>query len=61
HPRSSIALAMGSGTGAGLTLPRLVQVAIDRYLIDETLPIEQRLAGVAELASIFLLFVVTLE
>jgi len=45
-------------TGAGLALPRLVQVAIDRYLIDETLPIEQRLAGVAELASIFLLFVV---
>lgn len=40
-------------TGASLTWPRLVQIGMDRYIVDVSLPTEERMRGLASLAALF--------
>lgn len=41
-------------TGASLTWPWLLQIAMDRYIINDTLPVAERLDGVSSIAALFL-------
>ncbi|MFZ2446587.1 MAG: ABC transporter ATP-binding protein [Syntrophobacteraceae bacterium] len=41
-------------TGASLTWPWLVQVAMDRYIINDAVPVDERLRGVSTIAVLFL-------
>ena len=40
-------------TGASLIWPRLVQVAIDKYILNNSLPVDERMNGVTRIAFIF--------
>jgi len=40
---------------AGLALPHLMRIAVDRYIVDQTLPATARLAGLGRLTLFFLL------
>jgi ATP-binding cassette subfamily B protein len=41
-------------TATSLALPRLIQLGMDRYIINSALPLEERLQGVGALGTIFL-------
>ncbi|MGD0400243.1 MAG: ABC transporter ATP-binding protein [Syntrophobacteraceae bacterium] len=45
-------------TGASLIWPRLVQLAIDKYILNNSLPLEARLNGVTRIALLFLAVIV---
>jgi ATP-binding cassette, subfamily B, multidrug efflux pump len=45
-------------TATSLTLPRLIQVAMDRYIIGADLRLEDRLGGLTELGVLFLMVIV---
>ena len=45
-------------TGASLIWPRLVQLAMDKYILNNSLPAEARLNGVTRIASVFLAVIV---
>ncbi|MGA2939356.1 MAG: ABC transporter ATP-binding protein [Syntrophobacteraceae bacterium] len=40
-------------TGASLIWPRLVQVAIDKYILNNSLPVDERMNGVTRIALLF--------
>ncbi len=44
-------------TGTGLVLPRLVQVSLDRYIVNPVPGIDERVAGVARMSAFFVLAV----
>jgi ATP-binding cassette subfamily B multidrug efflux pump len=44
-------------TGASLALPRLIQVAMDHYILNQSMPLQDRLHGVAGLATLFLVII----
>ncbi|MCE5336585.1 MAG: ABC transporter ATP-binding protein/permease [Desulfobacteraceae bacterium] len=44
-------------TGTSLTWPWLVQVAMDKYILNSALPMDERLHGVASIAALFLFIV----
>lgn len=44
-------------TITGLVLPYLIQIALDRYILDESLEMEARLQGVVDLSLLFVLVV----
>ena len=46
-------------TATGLLLPRLVQLGMDRYIIDTSLPVRERVDGLATLGVVFLAAVVS--
>jgi ATP-binding cassette subfamily B protein len=41
-------------TGASLVWPRLVQLAIDNYILNNSLPLDERMNGVTRIAQLFL-------
>ncbi|MGO9021729.1 MAG: ABC transporter ATP-binding protein [Syntrophobacteraceae bacterium] len=41
-------------TGASLMWPRLVQLAIDKYILNNSLPVDERMNGVTRIAFLFL-------
>ena len=41
-------------TGASLMWPRLVQLAIDKYILNNSLPLDERMNGVTWIAFLFL-------
>jgi len=45
-------------TGASLTWPRLVQVAMDKYILNNSLPVDERINGVTRIAFLFLVVIV---
>jgi ATP-binding cassette subfamily B multidrug efflux pump len=45
-------------TGASLMWPRLVQLAIDKYILNDSLPVEERMNGVSWMAFLFLAVIV---
>lgn len=45
-------------TGTSLLLPYLMQIGIDRYIVAETLPMEERRAGLALVGGLFLIVIV---
>ena len=45
-------------TGASLTWPRLVQMAIDKYILNNSLPADERMNGVTRIAYLFLAVIV---
>ena len=44
-------------TGASLVWPRLVQLAIDRYILNHALPVHDRISGVTFIAFLFLVVI----
>jgi len=44
-------------TGTSLTWPWLMQIAMDRYILNGSLPLEERLQGVSSIAALFLVVV----
>ncbi|MEM5787394.1 MAG: ABC transporter ATP-binding protein [Syntrophobacteraceae bacterium] len=40
-------------TAASLTWPRLVQIAMDRYIINDSTPVDERLSGLSTIAILF--------
>lgn len=45
-------------TATGLALPRLIQLGMDRYIIDTSLPLQDRVNGLTSLAVVFLAAIV---
>lgn len=45
-------------TAASLALPRLIQIGMDHYLVDTTLALDDRLAGLTQLGLVFLAVIV---
>ncbi len=45
-------------TGVSLVWPRLVQLAMDKYILNSSLPVEQRVNGVTWIASVFLVVII---
>ncbi len=41
-------------TGASLTWPRLVQIAMDSYILNDSVPVDERLHGISYIAALFL-------
>jgi len=41
-------------TGASLTWPRLVQIAMDRYILNDSIPLDERIHGISYISAIFL-------
>jgi ATP-binding cassette, subfamily B, multidrug efflux pump len=57
HQRRAVALAVFLAliiTLTGLALPRLIQIGIDQYIVNESLGAEEKIRGIASLAGIFL-------
>ncbi|MDR3567913.1 MAG: ABC transporter ATP-binding protein [Syntrophobacteraceae bacterium] len=57
-----VAIAVGLAfviTGASLTWPKLLQMAMDKYILNGTLPAAARIEGVSHLAIIFLAVIAT--
>jgi ATP-binding cassette subfamily B protein len=53
----SVALAVGLAlviTGASLTWPKLLQLAMDHYILNNSLPLSARIGGITHIAWIFL-------
>ncbi|MGC9195845.1 MAG: ABC transporter ATP-binding protein [Syntrophobacteraceae bacterium] len=58
----SVAVAVGLAlviTGASLTWPKLLQLAMDHYILDDSLPLSVRIGGITHIACIFLAVIVT--
>lgn len=45
-------------TGASLVWPRLLQVAIDKYILNNSLPVDERIDGLTRIAFLFLAVIV---